>query len=106
MLFYQVIMNDQDFLVVIAFCLVSSPLTVRCLRFSLTGLVTVCRKTLHNYLGKLTVGSSSSGTKWFVKFTKNYPRRHSVKKGKQTNHERLKPVACLFYIEYTLTNAY
>ena len=99
-------MNDQDFSVAIAFCLVSSPLAVQWIRFSLTGLVTVCRKTLRNYPGKLTVGSSSSGTKWFIKFTKNYPRRHSVRKGKQTNHERLKPLVCLFYVEYTLTNAY
>ena len=35
---------------------------------------------------------------------KNHFRRHSVRKRKQTNRERLNSAVCLFYIEYTLTN--
>ena len=68
--FHQVIINDQDFLVAFAFCLVSSPSTVRSICFSLTGLVSVRKNTLHNDLRKIAVGTSSNGTKFSAKFTK------------------------------------
>ena len=68
--FHQVIINDQDFSVTIAFCLVSLPSTVRPISFSLTGLVSVGKKIFRNDLGKLAEGSSSNGTKWSAKFTK------------------------------------
>ena len=65
--FHQVIINDQDFLVAFAFCLVSSPSTVRSICFSLTGLG---KNTLHNDLRKIAVSTSSNGTKFSAKFTK------------------------------------
>ena len=102
--FHQAIINDQDFSVAIAFCLVSSPLTVSAICFSLTGLVSVHKKTLCNNIRKLAADSNNNGTKWSVKFTKT--PRHSVRKKKQTNRERLNTVVCLFYIKYNLTNAY
>ena len=36
----------------------------------------------------------------------NHPSRHSVRKGKQANRERLSHAVCLFYIKYTWTDAY
>ena len=104
--FHQAIINDQDFSVAIAFCLLSSPSTVRPICFSLSGLVSVRKETLRNDLGKLVAGSSCNGTKWSIKSTKkSYSKTFHGER--ETNKPRKVKSCCMFiYIKYNLTNAY
>ena len=79
----------------------SGKITPKCfLRFHLSGYDVIWSN------GNLAAGSCSSSTKWSVKLTNKSSWQTLHEKREAKKPRKVKSRLCIFYIEYTLTNAY